>query len=94
MLMKTQATSSTSKLRGTVRTENCAHGLTTKMEVFKGFCLKHQIRPILRFFLEFFSPLSDTTTPLMRLWFSGSMKVVSEGDYCSTKCKDSHKDNP
>ena len=53
------------------------------MEVFKGGCLKHRIQPILRFFLEFFSPLPDTTTPWMRLWFSGIMKVVSEGDYCS-----------
>ena len=52
------------------------------MEVFKGGCLKQQIRPIFTFFLEFFPPLPDTTTPWMRLWFSGSTKVVSEGDYC------------
>ena len=50
------------------------------MEVFKGCCLKHQIWLILRFF----SPLPDTTTLWMRLWFSGSIKVVSEGDYCNT----------
>ena len=89
MLTKTQATSSTYKLRVIVRAGNltqdvnCAHEtVITKMEMFKGCCLKHQIRTILRFFLEFFSPLSDTTTPLMRLCFSGSIKVVSEGDYC------------
>ena len=30
---------------------NCAHGVTTKMEVFEGCCLKHPIRPILHFFI-------------------------------------------
>ena len=29
---------------------NCADSVTTRMEVFKGCCLTHQIRPISRFF--------------------------------------------
>ena len=42
------------------------------------------------FFLEFFSLLWDTTTPLMWLWFFGSMEVVSEGDYCIRLKKSGH----
>ena len=59
MFMITQATSSTSESRATVRTGNqhaVNYRVTTKMEVFKGCCLKHQIRPISFFFLEFFHP--------------------------------------
>ena len=88
MLMKTQATSSTSELRVSVRqainTVNCADRVTTKMEVFKGAVLNIKFGPFY-VFSRVFSPLPDTTTPWMRLWFSGSMKVVSEGDYCSSK---------
>ena len=56
-------TSSTSKLCGTVRTGNwhmyavnCTDSVTTKMEVFKGCCRKHRIRPIFTGFLVFFYP--------------------------------------
>ena len=37
---------------------NYVDRVTKKMEVFRGCCHKHQIRPILRFFLRvFFTPL-------------------------------------
>ena len=36
---------------------NYVDRVTTIMEVFKGCCDKHQIRPILRFFRVFFTPL-------------------------------------
>ena len=51
------------------------------MEVFKRAVLNIKFGPFY-VFSKVFSPLPDTTTPWMRLWFSGSMKVVSEGDYC------------
>ena len=51
------------------------------MEVFKGAVLNIKFGPFY-VFSRVFSPLPDTTTPWMRLWFSASMKVVSEGDYC------------
>ena len=70
ILMKTQATSSTSKLHVLPlepaintgcqpRSSDCHK----KMEVFKGCCLKHQIWPILHFFWSFFHP-SQIRLPL------------------------------
>ena len=54
------------------------------MEVFKVAVLNIKFGPF-DVFSRFFSPLWDTTTSQMWLWFSGSMEVVSEGDYCNTK---------
>ena len=87
ILMKTQATSSTSKLLVLplepaittgcqLRSSDCHNG---KWRCLKGAVLTSNSAHF-TFLLELFSPLSDMTTPLMRLWFSGSMKVISEGN--------------